>query len=314
MLSVMAQPNCPICGGTGWKIVERPSPADEKRAQRFAAPGTKPGVIVGEPKLVWGVPCDCGMQDRAARVMAHARIPARYEHCDFENFDTDPWDGEPDAAAWNRSLEQARLVVEAFTRDFPVGTETGLLLMGSCGAGKTHLGVAALKQLVLRGHDGLFYDYRELLKEIQASYNAESATTEMSVLEPVLKTEVLLLDDLGASKPSAWALDIVGHILNVRYNEKRTTLLTTNYLDAPLDGAASPTSRAGKTGGAVVPARFPSGQAASTHEDSLAERIGQRIRSRLFEMCRTVEIFAPDYRREIRQAGRVGPVRAQGTS
>ena len=98
--------------------------------------------------------------------------------------------------------------------------------------------VAALKEIVLRGHSGLFYDYRELLKEIQDSYNAESQTTEMGVLEPVLKTEVLVLDDLGSSKPSPWALETVGHILNSRYNEKRVTLLTTNYLDGDPAGAA----------------------------------------------------------------------------
>src|ERR1700685_4039422 len=104
--------------------------------------------------------------------------------------------------------------------------------MGSCGAGKTHLAVAALKQIVLRGHSGLFYDYRELLKQIQDSYNAESQSTEMSVLEPVLKAELLVLDDVGSSKPSLWALETVGHVLNTRYNEKRVTLLTTNFLDS----------------------------------------------------------------------------------
>jgi len=58
--------------------------------------------------------------------------------------------------------------------------------------------------LFLRGHTGLFYDYRELLKEIQGSYNPESQSTELGVLEPVLTADVLLLDDLGASKPSPW--------------------------------------------------------------------------------------------------------------
>ena len=42
---------------------------------------------------------------------------------------------------------------------------------------------------------------------------------------------------------------------------------------------------------------------APTIEDSLTERVGKRIRSRLYEMCRTVEIYAPDYRKEIRHAG-----------
>jgi DNA replication protein DnaC len=238
------------------------------------------------------VPCDCGEGQRAVRQLERARIPRRYQHCDFENFDTGLYESEPNATAWNRSLEQAKLIAEAFARDYPAGSEAGLLLMGPCGVGKTHLGVATLKQLAQRGHPCLFYDYRELLKEIQASYNPESGATEMGVLEPVLSAEVLLLDDLGASRPSPWALDTLGHILNTRYNEKRVTLLTTNYLD----GSAAHGSE---------PARLPSGERISvTREDTLGERVGQRIRSRLYEMCRTVEVVAPDFRREVRQAGR----------
>jgi DNA replication protein DnaC len=160
--------------------------------------------------------------------------------------------------------------------------------------GKTHLAVAALKEIVLRGHSGLFYDYRELLKQIQDSYNSESQSTEMSVLEPVLKAEILVLDDIGSSKPSLWALETVGHILNTRYNEKRVTILTTNFLDS--DAAANPTS-------AGASPRI-AGMRAPTVEDSLTERVGKRIRSRLYEMCRTVEIYAPDYRKEIRNLSR----------
>jgi DNA replication protein DnaC len=291
----MARADCLICQGSGWKVVERTA----EGAQALAA--DKSGSAAGEPKMVWAVPCDCTAGDRTDRVLAKARVPERYRHCDFDNYETD---NEIESASreqlgsWNRSLAQAKLIVQRFAQEFsPVRemqNENGLLLMGPCGVGKTHLAVAALKEIVLRGHSGLFYDYRELLKQIQDSYNSESQSTEMSVLEPVLKAEILVLDDIGSSKPSLWALETVGHILNTRYNEKRVTILTTNFLDS--DAAANPTS-------AGASPRI-AGVRAPTVEDSLTERVGKRIRSRLYEMCRTVEIYAPDYRKEIRNLSR----------
>jgi DNA replication protein DnaC len=287
----MARPDCPICQGSGWRVVERTA----EGAQALASAETsRAGSAAGEPKMVWAVPCDCTTGDRTERALARARVPERYRHCDFENFETDnEIENVPreQLKAWNCSLAQAKLVVTRFAEEFPLGSEHGLLLIGPCGVGKTHLTVAALKEIVLRGHSGLFYDYRELLKQIQDSYNAESQATEMGVLEPVLTTEVLVLDDVGSSKPSSWALETVGHVLNTRYNKKRVTLLTTNFLDfdATVNAASPAASRV-------------AGMRAPTIEDSLTERVGKRIRSRLYEMCRTVEISAPDYRKEIRKA------------
>ena len=291
----MARADCLNCEGSGWKVVERTT----EGAQALAA--DRPGAGAGEPKMVWAVPCDCTTGDRSERALQRARVPERYRHCDFENYETDN-DIEnvsrEQMAAWNRSLTQAKLVVQRFAEEFTpvtdVRTEHGLLLMGPCGVGKTHLAVSAMKSIVLRGHSGLFYDYRELLKAIQDSYNPESQATEMSVLEPVLKAEILVLDDVGSSKPSLWALETVGHVLNTRYNEKRVTLLTTNFLDSDAGAGAS-------TNGASPPR--VAGMRAPTVEDSLTERVGKRIRSRLYEMCRTVEINAADYRKEIRHAG-----------
>ncbi len=175
------------------------------------------------------VACDCGMQERAGRVMDRARIPKRYEHCDFESYSTDVGSTQQEKL----SLQQAKLSAQGFVRDYPGSSEKGLLFMGPSGVGKTHLAVAAAKELIQRGHAGLFCDYRELLKEIQASYNPASESTEMRILEPIRTVEILVLDDLGANKPSDWVRDIVGIVLNARYNENRTTIITTNYLDNP---------------------------------------------------------------------------------
>src|ERR1700722_1810750 len=289
--SFMARADCPICQGSGWRVVERTT----EGARAVASEG--PGASTGAPKTVWAIPCDCTTDDRAGRTLGRARIPERYRHCDFESYEADNEIenvSREQQAGWNRSLAQAKLVVQKFAAEFPVGNEHGLLLMGPCGVGKTHLAVAALKEIVLRGHSVLFYNYRELLKEIQDSYNPENQATEMTVLEPVLQAEILVLDDVGSSKPSLWALETVGHVLNTRYNEKRVTLLTTNSLDA--EPGANP----------ATPPVSPRviGMRAPAIEDSLTERVGKRIRSRLYEMCRTIEITAPDYRKEIRNMSR----------
>jgi len=291
MLIAMARADCPKCSGTGWRTVA----VNGKEGAARAATARQ------------AVLCDCAGDDRLTRLLAAARIPKRYEKHDFENYETDIQHEEAEGPGWNRSRAQAKLIAEAFARNYPQVEDTGLLFMGPCGVGKTHLAIAVIRTLMERGHSALFCDYRELLKQIQASYNPDRQATELEVLEPVLTCELLLLDDLGSSKPSAWALETVGHILNTRYNEKRVTLITTNYLDAT----------PGKDGQAAAPRdtfaekrtlRMPSGQAVAEHrEESLAQRVGERIRSRLYEMCRTVEIYAPDYRKEIRQAGRLRP-------
>ena len=295
----MARADCPLCNGSGWKTVERSGQRSDEQALAASASASNGAAGSSATKAMWAIPCDCTSGDRTDRALAKARVPERYRHCDFENYETDNEIEGPSRAeldSWSRSLAQAKLVVQRFVQEFsPVRemqSEHGLLLMGPCGVGKTHLAVAALKQIVLQGHRGLFYDYRELLKEIQDSYNPEVQATEMSVLEPVLKTDVLVLDDVGSSKPSPWALETVGHVLNSRYNEKRVTLLTTNFLDADAIGAQMPT------------APRAMGLRPSAIEDSLTDRIGKRIRSRLYEMCRTVEIYAPDYRKEIRNLSR----------
>ncbi|MEE9234213.1 MAG: ATP-binding protein [Candidatus Acidoferrales bacterium] len=245
----MASPEtCSLCHGTGWK------PVEQEGVRRV-------------------VRCDCRLESALSRRLAAARVPARYEQCNFENFQTTIHDHP----AYNQSLQEARFVAERFAREYPVHADFGLLFMGPCGVGKTHLAVGLLRALVEKGVSCLFYDFRELLKAIQASYNPVSQTTEMKILAPVLETEVLLLDDLGASKPSVWVQDTVAHIINSRYNDRRVTLITTNYLDAPRPAGAM-------------------------REDTLADRIGERMRSRLYEMCRVVEIQAEDFRRRVKQA------------
>src|SRR4051794_22406848 len=227
--------------------------------------------------------CDCRTGNWSERLLKKARIPARYEHCTLSNFDSD----FPGA---NRGLAGALFQANRFVEEYPVET-TGLMLLGPIGVGKTHLAVGILRELVVQKNAAcLFYDYRELLKTIQNSYNSSVQTTEMEVLRPVFETEVLVLDELGAVKPTEWVWDTVSHILNTRYNDKRTTIITTNYKDLPAGGVEQERSATYN----------PASKA--NREETLGDRIGERMRSRLHEMCRIVDIKGEDFRMKFKRA------------
>ena len=217
------------------------------------------------------VRCECLKGTRFERFLANANIPRRYEHCELNNFDN-PFK--------NQSTDIARMAAEKFVDEYPMPQPFGLLFMGPQGIGKTHLAVGIIKKLIReKSIPSLFCTFPELLKEIQDSWNPVSQSSEMTLLEPVLNVEVLVLDELGAQKPSDWVRDQVAYILNYRYNENKVTIITTNFLDP----ATSPAKEDRKI-------------------DSLSQRIGERIRSRLFEMCKTIKMDGKDFRAEIKHA------------
>jgi DNA replication protein DnaC len=252
---------CPLCDDSGWK------PAADGRVTR----------------------CECRMRTRGATLGEGARIPKRYAKCDFESFNTDLPDLGPSE---HQSLHTARFRAMRFVEEYP-NDKTGLLFIGNTGTGKTHLAVAVIRGLIdMKGVGCLFVDYRELLREIRQSYSPSVQATELDVLRPVLETEVVLIDDLGASATQTpWERDTVAYILNKRYSDELTTIITTHLIDkaSPVAEAEQPVDRFAKN-------RQLEEVRAALRDRTLGERIGDQIRARLHEMCRTVEISARDYR------------------
>lgn len=230
---------CPHCGGTEW-IVES---SDGRKIAR---------------------PCACRDSRVRHECLEAANIPERYRDCNFQNFSDN-----------HSSLTRAKEIAQEFVDMYPA-VEAGLLLVGPAGRGKTHLACAVLSELAsTKGVGGVYVDFSDLLMKIQTSFRSDADFSKESILQPYADAELLVLDELGASKPHAWVLDVLYNLLNTRYNRKKITIVTSNFEDEP--------------------------DAAAGERDRLEDRVGSRIRSRLFEMCLMVPLRGEDFRKTVVQ-------------
>jgi DNA replication protein DnaC len=238
---------CPKCQGTGWLLEDAGGSQVAKR-------------------------CGC-FGDRVKQALIdQANVPRRYLTCTLDNFEVH-----------NDSHRDALKISRQFVKNYPA-QDVGLVFIGPCGVGKTHLAVAIIQELI-RTKDAacIFYDFRDLIREIQSTFTPESNLSESDVLAPVFSSEVLVLDELGAKRTSAWVEETVFYIINHRYNHKKMTLFTTNYPDT--DESEDKRDSFYKKG-----------------DESLIDRIGVRLRSRIYEMCKVVEMWGDDYRKMAKQA------------
>lgn len=178
---------CPICDDTGWKAID----------------------VSGVRRVVR---CDCWKSGVAATLLSDARIPARYNNCDFSTFETN-FDSHRDAH--RRATE--------FADRFPV-VDRGLLFYGPPGVGKTHLaqaiGYEAIKQ-------GLLVRYRSIF-DLVADFLSEEALAQRSrLMRGYLKPDLLIIDDMGLKQLPKHAGEYLLEVIMRRY-ENRSTVMTSN--------------------------------------------------------------------------------------
>ena len=276
-------------------------------------------VCRGSRKLFWrdvhgreySSSCAYGEQERIAKRLDAARIPARFHEATLDERFCDAQNLLAFNAAHHRLRDmhldnEREPEKQAFNR--------GIMFMGPPGVGKSFLAAAMLRSLIVeRGARGIFQDFTRLLTELRDGY--ASGRPESELLEPLIEIEVLVIDDLGKGRSNEWERDILDRLISGRYNRGATTIVTTNYSDS--SGSASRD--------ATADSPSPSEAAATTEEEKniektlaehkknpatgaakwtlsesaslLVDRVGARVRSRLHEMCgRPIEMSGGDRR------------------
>ncbi len=207
----------------------------------------------------------CGEVRRNTKLYNLAGIPAKYSRV----LQADAFQPK------NESLQRALKYAKDFVKLYPnPGTRKhGFLLMGRSGLGKTHLAIGTIAELTLEyGIRCMFKDFFYLLSELREAYS--QGTPENEVILPLIETEVLVIDELGKGKSSEWESNILDQLISKRYNAEKVTLITTNFISKDF--------------------------ATKEDQEILERKVGERIASRLREMCEFIYLEGEDYRKSKR--------------
>jgi DNA replication protein DnaC len=196
--------------------------------------------------------CRAGRIARAKARSLSGVIPRRYR---LASFDTPPV---------SDMTGPAPRVVRDFARriDEHLDSGRGLWIFGGVGTGKTTLAMIVSRQALESGRSVAIYSLPRLLAELRRTFDDDAQHSYTELLDRLAGVDLLHIDDVGAEQSSPWVLEQLYALINARYEEERSVILTTNI----------------------------------EQREDLVDQIGERTVSRLQEMCELIPLFGDDAR------------------
>ena len=264
-------PACQDCGGRGLLIFPQGEVAQAQKCHCvLACPMCNESKFMRETVDGGTVlrRCDCTKIDQLLERYTHAQIPGRMASREIANF--------------NFGLVSTNVVraISPYLAKFEPGQmNPGLILHGDVGRGKTHLMAAIVRMLMLtHGVSARFIEFSHLLADLKSNFGRGEGAS--ALIEPLVKVDILAIDELGKGRNTEFEGTVLDELVSRRYNAGRTILATTNYSPGQARGVATPDFVTGK-------------------RPALIDRVGDRVYSRLLEMCHLVHIDGNDFRQTI---------------